>query len=169
MTIQASAEIVEMKIKGSGVVAFARMRIADVETVESLRSILNGNDHGASLTAVATLATIAHAAWLDGLIAEKACGNAKVMGSAKSAAIEVAETIADSAFSHDGNIDQDVMTAFEKYAKPIRQVWNALSTLGLLGQGKFDIAKRDKTLLVERFVCEFHMYLSEELKGRGLI
>ena len=167
--IQANAEKVEMKINDSNIIAFAKMTSHDVATAESFRSILNGNDHGAGLTAVATLATIAHAAWLDGLIAEKAWGNAKVMGSAKAAAIEVAETIADSAFRHDGDIDSDVMSAFEKYAKPIRQVWNALSTLGLLGSGKADIAKRDKTLLVERFVNEFHYHLSDELKGRGLI
>jgi hypothetical protein len=167
--IQANAEKVETKINESGVVAFAKLHIADVETVERLRSILNGNDHGASLTAVATLATMAHSAWIDGLITDTARESAKTMGSAKSAAIEVAETIADSAFKHDGEIDNDVMAAFERYAKPIRQVSNSISTLGLLGQGKFDIAKRDKTLLVERFVCEFHRHLSEELKGRGLI
>jgi hypothetical protein len=167
--IQANEDKINDKINGSGVVAFAKMHSADVETVEAFRSILNGNDHGASLTAVATLATMAHSAWIDGLITDTAKESAKTMGSAKSAAIEVAETIADSAFRHDGSIDEDVSSAFERYAKPIRQVSNAISTLGLLGQGKFDIAKRDKTLLVERFVCEFHRHLSEELKGRGLI
>jgi hypothetical protein len=169
MTIQANAEKVQDKINGSSVVSFTRLSSDDVATVEAFRTILNGNDHGAGLTAVATLATIAHGAWLDGLITDTARESATAMGSAKSAAIEVAETIADSAFRHDGEIDQDVMAAFEKYAKPIRQVSNALATIGTLGTGKIEVSKRDKTLLVERFVCEFHRHLSEELKGRGLI
>ena len=157
-----------MKIHESNVVLFARMDNASVSLYESVRSILNGNDHGAGLTAVATLSDIAHSAWLEGLITETARESAKRMGSAKSAALEVAETIADSAFRHDGDIDVDVMAAFEKYAKPIRQVSNALATIGTLGTGKIEVSKRDKTLLVERFVCEFHVELANELNGREL-
>ncbi len=169
MTIQANADKVQDKINESDVVLFARMSGQDVATAEAFRSIMNGNDHGASLTAIATLSSIAHAVWADDLITEKAKEEAQRISSARTAAREIAETVADSAFRHDGNIDEDVTKAFEAYCKPVRSLATALGTLGTLGKGKPDVSKRDKTILVEHFVKMFHYALSDELKGRGLI
>lgn len=150
-----------------------------VATVEKFHEMLTGDDNGAGLSAVAMMSTLTNKAQAKDIVTQAFMLDCIEKYSARSIALSLGEAFVEGALGSategkDENertltIDESVERAFHALAKEARQVYSALSTLGIVNGAKLDseIEKRDKATGVRKFVTLLHAEFAREVTGRG--
>jgi hypothetical protein len=177
-----AASVIENRVNDSVSGSFVSMSNSDVGNVEAFHEMLTGDDNGAGLSAVAMMSTIAQKASAKKIVTHDFMMDIIEKYSSRAIAIALGEAFTEGALGSategkDENeltltIDEAVEKAFHKIAKEARQVYAALSTLGIVNEAKqakldSEIEKRDKATGVKRFVVALHAELANEVKGRG--